>query len=114
MAVANRPHRGGLKEAMKEVQFFSSVDEMYQTVGQEWTKIYDHCELRIGTYKVEDERVGWLNSRYLLLDARRTGEAWAPPQAIGTCDVKTFRDDSIEAAKTKTMTAYNKWLEELH
>lgn len=68
-----RPHRGGLKEAMKEAMEFDSIDEMLKYICAEHNAAVPFFKIKTSDIYIEDmkdsdERVGWHNLYYLIFE----------------------------------------------
>ena len=72
MKVIYRPHRGGLAESMEEKKIFDSFEDLQKYVSEQrfpdWFKVRP-CEIVPGGKPVNDDRIGWLDSDYLCIDA---------------------------------------------
>lgn len=89
-----RPHRGSLKDALKEAKEFDSIDEMKQYIYNDWKKLYLELnykdapfeveDILIDNESIEDKRCGWHDTRYVCIK-RMWEENYNIPQCIGMC-----------------------------
>lgn len=87
-----RPHRGGLAESMKEEKQFSSIQEMYQYIINEWNNhgvndILQVDDLSISGDHGKDKRISWKETRYVCT-SRIGNEIYNTPQCIGMCSIE--------------------------
>jgi hypothetical protein len=79
-----RPQRGSLFDAMKEVKEFNDVDEMKKFIVNDWSNNIAEEDIVIDEKVVNDDRIGWQDTRYVC--AKKIGqEEYAHPQCIGYC-----------------------------
>lgn len=87
--VIYRPHRGGLAESLAEARTFEDTDAMKAWIAQKWNCMLgyelfsvDDIVLNEDRPGVNDERCGWVDTRYVCV--RRMGrEVYEHPQCIG-------------------------------
>ena len=60
-----RPHRGTLKESMKECREFDSLSDVFEYVASEWG--IHKFDLGI-KYICDDNRIGWCPTYYVCTD----------------------------------------------
>lgn len=72
-----RPQRGSLKEAMREVQEFESENDLQKHVANWWnslgTSTVSEADVSFGKESIADYRIGWLDTRYVLLNGCAVG-----------------------------------------
>lgn len=93
--VKYRPHRGSLEDAMKEYREFSTVEEMFDFIVEDWNQ-YFMCpftkeDLSIGEELGVDSRVGWSNTHHVLTNRfldRDYIKIYGTPQCIGWCSLE--------------------------
>ena len=87
MLIVYRPHRRLLSEAMQEVKYFSSIEEMFEFVKSDWSRYYpDYLEVVLGENEVDDNRNGWHYTRYVCIKITPDDQS----HCIGMCDLKSF------------------------
>lgn len=92
-----RPQRGSLQDSMKEMKTFTSVDDMFDYIVNEWNTmipienpLINKEDLLITAPVCSDDRIEWNETRYVCV--KRLGDVnYAVPQAIGYC---CFDDDN--------------------
>lgn len=90
--VIYRPHTGSLSESMRKAKTFESFDDMKEWIAKEWaetcgTELFKAKDIVISEKSVDDNRVGWLDTRYVCI--KRIGkEVFKIPQCIGMCATK--------------------------
>ena len=77
-----RPHRGTLKESMKECREFDSLTDMFEYVASEWG--IHKFDLGI-KYVCNDNRIGWCPTYYVCTDTFDVNIYHESPQCIGMC-----------------------------
>lgn len=82
-----RPHRGGLKEAMKETVEFRTCEEMKayiveQHTDPEFGPAFDVKDIVLGEETMDDYRNGWHDTRYVCI-RRYYNNGYFPPAPIG-------------------------------
>jgi hypothetical protein len=88
MSIIFRPHRGSLKDAMKEVKEFDNEDEMKRYVVKQWDSYFDITDVVIMDDTHEDNRIGWKDARFVCM--KRLGkkdfmDLYGAPQCVGMC-----------------------------
>lgn len=87
-----RPHRELLEDAMAEEKTFSTVDEMFTFITNDWNNsftfhgkhLFDKSDIIISSHAVRDDRIEWLASRGICV-TRMGDEIYDTPQCIGFC-----------------------------
>ena len=84
-----RPHRGSLKDAMKEARVFQSVEEMKAYVAAEWERgnglrLFEPEDVVISGEAMSDPRNGWEDTRYVCVK-RMGSKVFDFPACIGMC-----------------------------
>lgn len=71
MGIIYRPNRGMLNEAMKEVRYFESFENLQRYIVEDMKHYIDlKPEEVVSSGKpIFDERIGWLDSGYLCIDS---------------------------------------------
>lgn len=84
--VKYRPHRRTLDEAMSEMQQFTSVQDMFESIAKD-CPLFDKEDLSITEDMGKDSRIDWKECRYVC--TRRMGaEKYDIPQCIGMCSIE--------------------------
>lgn len=83
-----RPHRRTLDEAMAEAKEFETEEEMKKYISKDWDGLIDVEDIVIDSRSVNDDRIGWEDSRYVC--TKRFGnqdnmKLYGVPQCIGMC-----------------------------
>lgn len=83
-----RPQRGSLRESMSEVRVFENISAMTETLAREYSGVIDICSTA-----VNDDRVGWKDSRYVICHSILKTDACV----IGICatDVEVIDDERV-------------------
>jgi hypothetical protein len=72
--VLYRPHRGSLDESMALVREFNNTEDMILAVRGDWDKYLDgQVECTIDPNSINDDRIGWHNTHYVLIDGMCVG-----------------------------------------
>lgn len=94
-----RPQRGCLEEAMRESREFASIEEMFTTIASESNGLFNAEDLLIGADVINDERIGWKESRAIC--TKQYGDLrYDVPQCIGFCTITI--NDSLTGGIDKT------------
>ena len=83
-----RPHRGSLADAMSEAKEFNDEQEMKEHIVKQWDNYFIVDDIVIDTKIVNDDRVGWKNSRSVCIKRLKKEDyiaLYGSPQCIGTC-----------------------------
>lgn len=95
-----RPLRGSLEESMKELEIFTSVDEMFDYIAKRSLGRFDASDLSV-TRNLElagDVRIGWSEIRYVC--TKRYGdEVYDVPQCVGLCSFEKITKASTTKGK---------------
>lgn len=87
MSYIFRPHRSTLNEAMAEAKVFDTKEEMFDYIVVCWKGLFDVSDLVIDDEESPDNRIGWLDERYVC--TKRFGDKINDvPQCIGMCATK--------------------------
>lgn len=83
-----RPHRGSLRDAMKEVREFNTEQEMKEFIVEQWDNNFSEDDIVLDDEIINDNRIGWKNTRYV--GTKRFGDQdnialYGYPQCIGMC-----------------------------
>lgn len=79
-----RPQRGSLCDAMKEVKEFDGIEDMKKFIVLDWSNNISEEDIVIDEKVVNDERIGWGDTRAVC--AKKIGEEeYDHPQCIGFC-----------------------------
>lgn len=90
-----RPQRGSLKESIQETREFSSIAEMFTAIATESHGLVSVTDLSIGDDIINDERIGWKESR--MVCTKRYGELrYETPQCVGFCNMVV---DNVKSEK---------------
>ena len=97
--VVFRPHRSGFDEAMKEVKYFSSKEEMLKSVADDFKQAYQNrilIDVNIDEKEVADTRNGWIHSQYVII---RYASVIGNNESMiyGICDCKTFDCNTLSS-----------------
>lgn len=72
-----RPHRGSLSDALSEAKEFSSWQELREYVASTWNAMGHEqvttSDITIKDNPIEDRRIGWKDTRMVLLKAYAIG-----------------------------------------
>lgn len=79
-----RPQRGSLCDAMNEVQEFDGIEDMKKFIVMDWSNNILEEDIVIDEKVVNDERIGWQDTRAVC--SKKIGEEeYDHPQFIGFC-----------------------------
>jgi hypothetical protein len=91
-----RPHRGGLVESMKESEIFDDEDQLKNHIIKKWEGLISFEDIVINDDSVNDERIGWKDSRYVC--TKRIGDKkFVHPQCIGQCATDFIMEENNNA-----------------
>ena len=77
-----RPHRGTLKESMKECHEFGSLADMFEYIASELGIRKFDLSIK---YVCDDNRIGWFPTYYICTDTFDAKTYNETPQCIGMC-----------------------------
>lgn len=83
-----RPHRGSLQSSMEKMQVFNTIEEMFDyIVNTDSFHAIDKEDLSITEDLGKDDRIDWIETRYILTK-RYGAEEFEYPQCIGMCSIE--------------------------
>lgn len=82
-----RPQKGSLEDSIAEMKVFSSKEEMFASIVNDWSGFISYDDLSITKDFGRDSRINWKETRYVC--TRRIGNAvYDTPQCIGMCSIE--------------------------
>lgn len=82
-----RPQKGSLEDSMAEMKIFSSKEEMFASIVNDWSGFISYDDLSITKDFGRDSRINLKETRYVC--TRRIGSAvYDTPQCIGMCSIE--------------------------
>jgi len=79
-----RPHRGSFEDAMKKAKEFETMDQMKNSIVNDWDGNISKEDIVIDDKTINDSRNGWKDTRNIC--TKRIGNViYDCPQCIGMC-----------------------------